>query len=102
MSMNFTKTPPTKPGAYWWTRLGYPKELREVKDSAGCLLCFDCAYPINPREMGGEWCGPLVPAEEVEKAFAEGWQSARGSGYQFSMQPYSESRARRVALGEET
>jgi hypothetical protein len=100
MIMNFTSTPPTKPGAYWWTRLGYPKELREVKNSAGCLLCFDGAYPIKPREMGGAWCGPLVPADEVKAAFIEGVIQTDGN---FNAEAcYEDSRARRIALGEET
>jgi len=53
--------------------------------------------------MGGEWCGPLVPAEEVQKAFYEGHVCA------FSSDPdldpvrlnYGNSRARRVAEGVE-
>lgn len=46
--------------------------------------------------MGGEWCGPLVPAEEVEKAYEEGrYNEATGES------DWIRSRAYRVALGEE-
>ena len=93
--MTFTKTPPTKPGAYWWrTECGFPM-LREIQPSSDgdiCIIGGEC-HGYNPEQIGGEWCGPLVPVEEVEKAYFEG---AGLSG----VTRYKNSRARRVAEGE--
>ncbi len=55
-------------------------------------------FALQPKHVHGEWCGPLVTAEEVEKAWAEGFSADRSSGYS----AWLNGRARRVALGEET
>ena len=55
-------------------------------------------FALQPKHVHGEWCGPLVPAEEIEKAWTECAMHDKAS-------PYSDwlhSRARRVAQGEET
>lgn len=65
--MNFTDKPPTEAGFYAW------KET-----DSGAMQGIYLAEPLNPQIdvilAGGLWCR-LVPAEEVEKAFTEGWNS---------------------------
>ncbi len=78
MVSNWTKTPPTRPGAYWWRHNGEDdaRPVHVIK-STGKLLVSDLhpvrelAY-LTPAEFGGEWRGPLVLVEEVEKAWHEG------------------------------
>lgn len=95
--MTFTKTPPTKPGAYWH-RWGakHPdgKVLVEVEIDAQTGLLIDESSHLPPKEVGGEWSGPLVPVEEVEKAYYE------GSTHSQNLTSYANSRARRVVEGE--
>ena len=45
---------------------------------------------------GGEWCGPLVPVEEVKNAYREGFDN----GFLEEGHSYLDSRARRVVEGE--
>lgn len=97
--MNWTKTPPTRPGAYWW-RLN-------KKDKEPCLVIeehsadwdgelIDVSSDRPPNEVGGEWCGPLVPVEEVEKAYEEGRDFLHNP-----LAQWENSRARRVVEGKE-
>ena len=96
--MTFTKTPPTKPGAYWWRDNNHERELALVEQDEDCLS-VTYRDTIHALEfVGGEWCGPLVPVEEVEKAFHEGFFVC-GESYAGEWQT---SRARRVVEGEET
>ena len=92
--MNFTKTPPNTPGFYAW-RIG-PKDnktsVREVFSPVDGVF-IDRLTDWMTQDVGGEWCR-LVPSEEVEKAYVEGF---RFSGY--GMQHYDYSRAKRVAEG---
>jgi len=97
-TMTFTKTPPTRPGAYWFRN----KER---------LQNFLCDYDKNDiallktSTIKGEWCGPLVPVEEVEKAYKEGWSTCYGfpqlgeyGQKEFNID-YPLSRARRMVEG---
>jgi len=68
--MNWTKTPPTKPGAYWW-RPSANDESCVVEVTPDYHWRAGLATPLT-KNTGGEWCGPLVPVEEVEKAWKEG------------------------------
>jgi len=52
-----------------------------------------------PSEAGGEWCGPLVPADEVEKAWHEGFLNGDLSERR-AMDCWKGSRARQVAEGK--
>lgn len=96
-TVTFTKTPPTKPGAYcilapegdkFWVELTTQREWK----IGGKMF-------VTPEEIvtnGGEWCGPLIPAEEVEKAYYEGnLHGLRGDIL------YPDSRAQRIAEGED-
>jgi hypothetical protein len=57
-------------------------------------------FALQPKHVHGEWCGPLVPAEEVKAAFIEG---VIQTDMNFNAEAcYEYSLARRVALGEET
>lgn len=57
--MNWTKTPPTKPGAYWCRN-------KEGLDSFLCDYKSEDVDLIETLAIKGEWCGPLVPAEEAD------------------------------------
>lgn len=102
--MNWTKTIPTKPGAYWWrqspNRYPFLTELTESGEfyMAGCRERF-CESQLE----GGEWSGPLVPVEEVRRAYYEGHIHAISSDPEADPQELSwpNSRARRVVEGKE-
>lgn len=103
--MNWTKTPPSKPGAYWW-RNGYAPvtvrliELYISKDREAIA----CGYATHgdAKSLGGEWCGPLVPVEEVRRAYYEGHIHAISSDPDMDPQEHSwpNSHARKVVEGE--
>lgn len=68
--------------------------------------CQIIGYPWgrNVSDWGGEWCGPLVPAEEVERAYREGHMEGRCGALpmaEVANEDYARSRARRVVEGEE-
>jgi hypothetical protein len=74
--MNFTHTKPTVPGAYWWRLNGsgtpYIYELKMTPE--GLMISSDVGdCPIDPNY--GEWSSRLVPVDEVEKAYREGWHN---------------------------
>jgi len=94
--MNWTKTPPTKPGAYWCRN-------KEGLDSFLCDYKSEDIDLIETLAIKGEWCGPLVPAEEVQKAFYEGHVCAFCSDPDLDPARfnYGNSRARRVVEGGE-
>ena len=104
--MNWTKTIPTRPGAYW--RKIYPVELAspmllELYESKGELLAIgNCVHGLA-SSLCGEWCGPLVPVEEVRRAYYEGHIHAISSDPEADPQELSwpNSRARRVVEGKE-
>lgn len=102
--MTFTKTPPRRPGAYWhrWgSRITDPANwfLVRVEHDKETGLLVDESSQMPPGKVGGEWCGPLVPAEEVGKAWEECARAAGERGY--GKNPWANSRARRIVEGEE-
>lgn len=99
--MNWTKTPPTKPGAYWWrAESGSTKATEVFEDRDGNLIAQGFGVSDDVELLKGKWCGPLVPAEEVKAAFIEG---VIQTDKNFNADAcYEDSRARRVTLGEET
>lgn len=104
--MNWTKTPPTKPGAYWW-RINRDDPSPDLVHAYPCGRSLVFASLISSGDdrtvhIGGEWCGPLVPADEVEKAFKEGLQTRIDYDGGSLEQLYEASRARRVVEGEES
>lgn len=103
--MSFTKTPPTRPGAYWW-RTGYAPvvvRLLQIYISRDEAIACGHATHGDAVSLGGEWCGPLVPVEEVRKAYYEGHIHAISSDPDVDPQELSwpNSRARRVVEGDE-
>lgn len=97
--MTFTKTTPTVPGAYWWRRDSESrmKISQIVLNDIGILEARGEWGVVSAALRGGEWCGPLVPVEEVQLAYEEGWDNLPGNGGK----SYADSRARRVVEGEE-
>ena len=95
--MNWPKTPPTKPGAYWWrAESGATKATEVFKDRDGNLIAQGFGVSDDVELLKGEWCGPLVPAEELRDAYDEGWRDG------VNTRKWLNSRTHRVALGEET
>ena len=109
--MNFTKTIPTKPGAYWWRKDSNHKSMicyvfftshpfkGEQDETLHCKKLNNDHYE-SVRKMGGEWCGPLVEAEELKLAFCEG-VLCNSHTVGAVADAWKNSRARRVAEGEE-
>lgn len=109
--MKWTKETPTKPGAYWWRLNKETDHIRCVREvfstRRGSLL--ERASDRHPIYLGGEWCGPLLPSEEVEKVYKDGYREAyeaasetcstAGPGHLESA--WISYRARRVVEGEE-
>lgn len=116
--MSFTKQTPTKPGAYWFSTGQYKdKQLVEIYESGSRLFAWRHKMGFVEREWHnweGEWCGPLVPAEdlakaqaqcaelrsEVEKAWHEGFIDG-DFGEARADDCWNQSRARKVATGEQ-
>lgn len=70
--MNWTKTPPTKPGAYWWkAQAGAIKCCEVFTDRDGNSIAQGFGISDDVELLRGEWCGPLVPAEDLAKAQAQ-------------------------------
>lgn len=100
--MNWTKTPPTKPGAYWLNEFGHgrPGAPMLVTIAVGSMAVRHGGWIIalKPSDLEGEWCGPLVPVEEVEKAYREGWRDCLFTNAMLD-ESFSTSRARKVVEG---
>jgi hypothetical protein len=70
--MNFTKTPPTKPGAYWWrAESGATKATEVFEDRDGNLIAQGFGVSDDVELLKAEWCGPLVPAERAESLISD-------------------------------
>jgi hypothetical protein len=91
----WTKTPPTKPGAFWWRSHRGDKEPILIKCYERDGLLIDDGSFEPPGKAGGEWCGPLVPAEEVEKAFEEGFKDGQFTDERLDVR-WLKSRAKQV------
>lgn len=101
--MTFTKTRPKKPGDFRYRESDSGDgKLGELFWDCGKLI-FSCQdFSEDIRFLKGKWCGPLVPAEEVEKAYKEGFQDRNAyTNTEFETESWGHSRARRVAEGEE-
>ena len=69
--MNWTKTPPTKPGAYWWkAQTGAIKCCEVFTDRDGNSIAQGFGISDDVELLRGEW-SELVPAEELQKAQAD-------------------------------
>ena len=102
--MNWTKTIPTKPGAYWWkSQAGAIKAVEVFLDRYCNLIAQGFGVSNDVDLLGGEWSGPLVPVEEVESAYHEGFGDGMIShdGLGSLKELYARSRARRVVEGKE-
>lgn len=110
--MTFTKTPPTKPGDYLVkSPLNHVFHTRLEPDGTWTCGPEKWVETKDILDNGGEWCGPLVPVEEVEKGYREGYSDscrcfascadADGEIQLHANSDYIDSRARRVVEGEE-
>lgn len=106
--MTFTKTHPTTPGFYAWRRSeafsGYAVTVALDPETENELVVIG-KWEAEPLPREGEWCR-LVPSEEVEEAFREGWNKrAEITGALPNMpwinNKWNNSRAKRVAEGME-
>lgn len=73
LDIEFSDTPPTRPGAYWWR---HPDEwakpvLKEIFNPCSDVL-IDRQTDRQPKDVGGLWSAPLVPVTEVADAWHEG------------------------------
>jgi len=99
--MTFTKTPPQQPGFYLWRSCE-----NDDRNFCGTVwkgvdevwACIETRADITSN-FGGEWCR-LVPSEEVETAYREGYED-RTSFRQLESEDWNNSRAKRVAEGVE-
>lgn len=98
--MNWTNTPPTKPGAYWH-KSGPSEHPMLVEFTGRYFLRAGIFAPLYP-DGSGEWSGPLVPVEEVRRAYYEGHIAAISSDPDMDPQEHSwpNSRARKIVEGE--
>ena len=97
--MNWTKTPPTKLGAYWLKLENETAKAVEIYESRGRIMAFGASIHDLAKSFDCEWCGPLVPVEEVEKAYREGWRDCLFSDTIIDGN-YATSRARKIVEGE--
>lgn len=100
--MNFTKTLPQQPGLFAARPLRQRfMVLIDVYLSANgnleAVVNGYLRYMIDLTDY--EWCR-LVPSEEVEEAFCEGWTAAVKLPIGFTEQ-WNNSRAKRVSEGKE-
>lgn len=96
----WTKTPPKKPGAFWWRSHRWDKEPILIKCYERDGLLIDDGSFESPSKAGGEWCGPLVPAEEVEKAWREGFHDRTYAEEQYADRMFLKSSAKQVVEGK--
>lgn len=112
--MTFTTQPPTIPGAYWWKDVNHTTMRALVRVTNGIPLWSRMEGETDgrePKSRGGLWCGPLVPAEEldnlrekltaeIEEAFSEGRESVF-CGSDSLEDSWNNSRAKRITEGKE-
>ncbi len=101
--MNWTKTLPTRPGYYrnrehesepHWLIEVRRNQAGQMEGRLGSHLTW---HPLNLFE--GEWFGPLVPVEEVENAYREGWRDCLFTNAMLD-ESFATSRARKIVEGE--
>ncbi len=115
--MTFTKTLPTRPGAYWWRSHDKADPIAAlVMDAStaypalgGLYVEFSNASMGHVTRVGGEWC-ELVPKDEVvpKGEVLKVWDEARErcrcrtsrDGWKF-VNYWNDSRAKRVMEGKE-
>lgn len=101
--MNWTKTPPTKPGVYLFQpKYGKPEAVLLYQNEHDHRL-YQEGQKYSADSWDGTWSGPLVPAEEVRKAYYEGHIHAISSDPDMDPQEHSwpNSRARKVVEGQQ-
>lgn len=99
--MTFISTPPTKPGFYAWRENkdwdSIAMTLVEDPDDEKLGLVRVGDWEAKPVPKSGEWCR-LVPAEEVKKAFEEGFEAA--DRFDLADDCFDLSHAKKVMEGE--
>lgn len=75
--VEFSDTPPTRAGAYWWRHPDAHAKpvLKEVFNPCSDVL-IDRETDWQPKDVGGLWSAPLVPVTEVERAWYAGADAA--------------------------
>ena len=104
--MTFSPTPPTKPGAYWWKRCDMGLALVVHIMPSDNLHFFDPQQRQTSRyarEAGGVWSPRLVPVDEVERAYREGYKDGDESvcPKETFDDDFNHSHAKRVVDGTE-
>lgn len=106
LDVEFSDTPPTRPGAYWYTVAEMAPQLMHVQ-------CGEQGTLYVPGEgmldgFHGLWSAPLVPVTEVEECWNEAWMAGSAgmdASYDerqdMARHDYKNSRARRVVEGVE-
>lgn len=99
--VEFSDTPPTRPGAYWWKYHDSVDAVRcvEIYDHRGTLMAVSHGIHDAAAELGGLWSAALVPVTEVGDAWNEGFRAGNEAGADPG--DYVNSRARRVVEGVE-
>lgn len=105
--MTWTDKPPTRAGDYRWRKDDSTRpilvEVLECPETGGFRAYsaeHDGDFVCHPF-FHGLWCGPLVPAEELEKAHREGWEAHEQWEYDYPAD-WNNSRAKRVMEGLES
>ena len=98
--MNWTTTPPTKPGFYaWrenenWDSIAMTLIENPNDEKLGLVRVGD--WEAKPVPKGGQWLR-LVPAEEVMEAYSEGFRDA--DIFDIAPDGWPRSRAKQIAEG---
>lgn len=97
--IEFTDDPPAQPGAYLWTTHGgrlIAERVELLTNSKQLVVFADDGYSTLD-EIGGLWSRRLVPVDELEKAWEEGYDAGRKCGSEAG--DWNTSRAKRVLEG---
>ena len=98
--MNWTKTPPTRLGDWKWRiKEGAPEYIGSLFWDGGRLVFETAGFSEYVELLNGEWSGPLVPVEEVENAYREGWRDCAFKNAMLD-ESFATSRARKIVEGE--
>jgi len=104
--MSWTKTPPTRLGDWKWRiKEGAPEYVGSLFWDGGRLVFETAGFSEYVGLLNGEWSGPLVSVEEVERAYIEGYSecadACQGSkDLRFVKSQFEASRAHKIVQGE--
>lgn len=72
--IEFSEKKPTKPGAYWLYRSGHIPEAVECYKGGAEMMAYCRRIHDGVAYIDCLWSSRLVPADEMEKAYQEGWE----------------------------